>query len=70
MGIHSTSEGSIYHRRRLTGPARFSTDHGFVKPNDETALRLMDAAAIQVMQAYPEVAMAFGESDEFRCSAL
>jgi len=26
----------------------------------------MDAAARQVMKAYPEVAMAFGESDEYR----
>ncbi|CAG7847741.1 tRNA(His) guanylyltransferase; AltName: Full=tRNA-histidine guanylyltransferase [Serendipita indica DSM 11827] len=52
---------------RLDGHSfhKFSTDHGFTKPNDETALRLMDAAAIQIMQAYPEVTMAFGESDEF-----
>jgi tRNA(His) guanylyltransferase len=49
---------------RATG--RFSTDHGFEKPNDETALRLMDAAAKHVMNTYPEVAMAFGESDEYR----
>lgn len=26
----------------------------------------MDVAAKQVMKAYPEVAMAFGESDEYR----
>jgi len=45
---------------------RFSVDHGFEKPNDERALRLMDAAARHVMKTYPEVAMAFGESDEFR----
>ncbi|KIM33978.1 hypothetical protein M408DRAFT_60379 [Serendipita vermifera MAFF 305830] len=52
---------------RLDGHAfhRFSADHGFEKPNDERALRLMDAAAKQVMKAYPEVAMAFGESDEY-----
>lgn len=45
---------------------RFSRDHGFEKPNDETALKLMDAAAQHVMKTYPEVAMAFGESDEYR----
>jgi hypothetical protein len=28
----------------------------------------MDAAAIHVMKAYPQVALAFGESDEFRYS--
>ncbi|KAG8851902.1 tRNA-His guanylyltransferase [Serendipita sp. 411] len=52
---------------RLDGHSfhKFSMDHGFEKPNDEKALRLMDAAAIQVMQAYPEAMMAFGESDEF-----
>jgi tRNA(His) guanylyltransferase len=44
----------------------FSSDHEFEKPNDERALRLMDAAAKHVMKSYPEVAMAFGESDEFR----
>ncbi|PVG01904.1 tRNAHis guanylyltransferase [Serendipita vermifera] len=44
---------------------RFSADHGFEKPNDERGLRLMDAAAIHVMKAYPQVALAFGESDEF-----
>ncbi|CAG8725877.1 5489_t:CDS:2, partial [Acaulospora colombiana] len=47
---------------------RFSADHAFEKPNDERALRLMDAAAIHVMKAYPQVALAFGESDEFRRS--
>ena len=45
---------------------RFSDRHGFTKPNDERALRLMDHCAREVMEEYPDVFLAFGESDEFR----
>jgi len=45
---------------------RFSADHEFAKPNDVRALQLMDDAAISVMEAFADITLAFGESDEFR----
>ena len=45
---------------------RFSDKHGFTKPNDVRALQLMDHAAKYVMTEYPDIVLAFGESDEFR----
>jgi tRNA(His) guanylyltransferase len=45
---------------------RFSEEHGFIKPNDLRALRLMDYAAVYVMNDIKDVVLAFGESDEFR----
>lgn len=52
---------------RLDGHAfhRFSSEHDFIKPNDERALRLMDHAAMVVMQEFPDIVLGFGESDEF-----
>ena len=47
---------------------RFADDHAFVKPNDVRALELMDLAAWTVMREYPDVVLAFGESDEYRYS--
>jgi len=38
----------------------------FKKPNDTRALQLMDHAAKDVMTEYPDIVLAFGESDEFR----
>lgn len=46
----------------------FSDAHAFEKPNDARGLGLMNAAARSVMVAYPDVALAFGESDEYRCA--
>ena len=40
--------------------------HGFEKPNDLRVLQLMDHAAKEVMEAYPDTVLAFGESDEYR----
>ena len=45
---------------------RFSEKHNFVKPNDARALELMDHAARDVMEEYPDIVLGFGESDEFR----
>ena len=45
---------------------RFSEDHEFIKPNDVRALRLMDEAAGSVMEIFPDITLAFGQSDEFR----
>ena len=49
---------------------RFSEAHGFEKPNDERALRLMDYAACEVMSEYPDIILAYGESDEYRCAGV
>jgi tRNA(His) guanylyltransferase len=46
----------------------FSKEHGFAKPNDQRALQLMDRAALDVMEEYSDIVLAFGESDEFRCT--
>jgi len=52
--------------------ARFSDVHKFAKPNDVRALGLMDQAARDTMELYPDIILAFGESDEYRhvCSRL
>ncbi|KAK7042399.1 tRNA guanylyltransferase [Favolaschia claudopus] len=52
---------------RLDGHSfhRFSDEHGFTKPNDSRALELMDHAAKDLMEQYPDIVLAFGESDEF-----
>ncbi|KAJ7756987.1 Thg1 C terminal domain-containing protein [Mycena metata] len=52
---------------RLDGHSfhRFSDEHDFTKPNDIRALKLMDHAAKDLMEQYPDVVLAFGESDEF-----
>ncbi|CAE6433625.1 unnamed protein product [Rhizoctonia solani] len=52
---------------RIDGHAfhKFSDSHGFRKPNDERALKLMDKAAQTVMEEYPDIVLGFGESDEF-----
>jgi hypothetical protein len=45
---------------------RFSTIHSFDKPNDETALRLMDASASLMMDQYPDIVFGYGFSNEYR----
>ncbi|KAF6764247.1 Thg1 C terminal domain-containing protein [Ephemerocybe angulata] len=52
---------------RLDGHSfhRFTDVHGFEKPNDVRALELMDHAARSVMEEYPDIVLAFGESDEY-----
>ncbi|KAK9249110.1 Thg1 C terminal domain-containing protein [Lipomyces tetrasporus] len=44
---------------------RFSARYNFRKPNDKRALCLMNAAAKQVMGQIPDVAGAYGQSDEY-----
>lgn len=49
---------------------RFSEKHEFTKPNDVRALQLMDHAARDLMEEYPDIILAFGESDEYRLVLL
>ncbi|KAG8769156.1 tRNA-His guanylyltransferase [Ceratobasidium sp. 428] len=51
-------DGHVFHK--------FSDAHEFQKPNDERALCLMDKAAQTLMEEYPDIMLAFGESDEYR----
>eukprot|EP00892_Ulva_mutabilis_P001933 jgi/Ulvmu1/11740/UM008_0153.1 len=47
------------------GFTKFCDAHGFQKPNDARALRLMDGCAVAVMQELGDIVLAFGESDEY-----
>jgi len=49
---------------------RLSDHYAFVKPNDRRALDLMNAAAVEVMKDLPDLCIAYGVSDEFRCVHL
>lgn len=57
---------------RLDGHSfhRFSQVHNFEKPNDLRALQLMDHAARCLIEEYPDIMLAFGESDEYRLVKL
>lgn len=44
---------------------KFSDQHGFVKPNDKTALSLMNRCAVQIMAEFNEIILAYGQSDEY-----
>jgi len=49
---------------------RFSTIHSFDKPNDETALSLMNESASLMMEQYPDIVFAYGFSNEYRYVVL
>ncbi|CAN6332274.1 unnamed protein product [Urochloa humidicola] len=44
---------------------QFSSLHSFDKPNDETALRLMDESASLMMKHYPDIVFGYGFSNEY-----
>ena len=46
---------------------RLSKKYAFEKPNDRRALDLMNEAARAVMRELPDICMAYGISDEYRC---
>jgi len=43
--------------------------YNFEKPNDRRALDLMNDAAKAVMMELPDIALAYGISDEYRCDS-
>ena len=45
---------------------RFSKIHAFEKPNDENALRLMNACATAMLEKFPDIVFGYGVSDEYR----
>lgn len=48
---------------------RFSNKHGFAKPNDLRAIKLMNKAAEGVLRDVQDIVLGYGVSDEFRCVA-
>ncbi|EAA65634.1 hypothetical protein AN0804.2 [Aspergillus nidulans FGSC A4] len=46
--------------------SRLSDRYAFEKPNDRRALDLMNAAAVEVLKDLPDLAIAYGVSDEYR----
>ncbi|KAI9146175.1 Thg1 C terminal domain-containing protein, partial [Paraphysoderma sedebokerense] len=44
---------------------KFASTHEFTKPNDESALHLMNRCAEKVMEEVKEIFIAYGQSDEF-----
>lgn len=45
--------------------SKFADAHQFVKPNDPTALDLMNRAAVTVMDDFREIVLSYGQSDEY-----
>ena len=54
-----TPELSIVHTDR------FCDAHEFTKPNDPRALQLMNKSAECVMREFPDMVLAYGQSDEY-----
>ena len=44
---------------------RLCAQYKFEKPNDDRALGLMNASAIYVMERFPDITFAYGQSDEY-----
>lgn len=44
---------------------KFSEHYNFQKPNDVRALQVMNAAAHDMMTHFPDISLAYGDSDEF-----
>ncbi|KAG0461241.1 hypothetical protein HPP92_021538 [Vanilla planifolia] len=44
---------------------RFSAVHDFEKPNDVNALMLMNSCAVAMLEHFPDIAFAYGVSDEY-----
>lgn len=44
---------------------RFCEEHGFSKPNDIRGIKLMNIAALSVVNSFNEIFMAYGQSDEY-----
>lgn len=47
------------------GFSRFTKKHGYEKPNDTRGLGLMNRAAACVMKQFPDIVLAYGQSDEY-----
>ena len=52
------------------GFSHFVKAHNYKKPVDQRGVNLMEACALSVCRKYPDIRMAFGQSDEFRFSSF
>ena len=66
MRVRATDGPRAYWTKRR----RFTDTHGFAKPNDERGLMLMDRAAMDVMNEYKDVVLAFEVGGGLRSGAL
>lgn len=44
---------------------KFSQEYSFAKPNDVRALQVMNRAASAMLEQFPDITMAYGDSDEY-----
>jgi len=44
---------------------RFTDEHQFLKPNDIRGIKLMNLAAMYVMNTFNDIFIAYGQSDEY-----
>lgn len=44
---------------------KFSAEYNFEKPNDVRALQVMNKAALAMVEQFPDISMAYGDSDEY-----
>ncbi|CCE85276.1 Piso0_004859 [Millerozyma farinosa CBS 7064] len=44
---------------------KFSEKYEFEKPNDERALKVMNQAALKMMESFPDITVTYGDSDEY-----
>ncbi|CAG8521424.1 11220_t:CDS:2 [Acaulospora morrowiae] len=51
---------------RIDGRNRFSERHQFAKPNDQSALDLMNKCAATIINDIQDIVLAYGQSDEYR----
>ncbi|CAA6672734.1 unnamed protein product [Spirodela intermedia] len=70
VGI-STGEKSNLVFREAASPCYvlsflFSEVHQFDKPNDARALNLMNSCAVSMLEKFPDIIFAYGDSDEYR----
>ncbi|PSK35005.1 hypothetical protein B9Z65_1588 [Elsinoe australis] len=47
------------------GFSKFTKRYSFAKPNDKRAIDLMNAAAVETMRGLVDIAIAYGQSDEY-----
>ena len=65
--MHTTALMNTFMVVRIDGKGftKFTDTHGYEKPNDLRGLNLMNDCARQVMETFPDVWLAYGESDEY-----
>ena len=68
-GFQKCSQDHLPMLKLLADFLRFTNKYAFEKPNDRSALDLMNEAATAVLSELPDICLAYGVSDEFRSNA-